>query len=304
MASNRVAQSGPSQAYLENIHRRLKDSLLLGKRAKFQQGRILDEIITGEYWCRDDYPAAPEGGYPHTKAGFEAWCWELVGYKVRTVRYIRANYVGLAALKLNEQGETFARALGIGWWRLNHLLRVATDEASLVHWLDRIDNERLDSDKLRGEVEIALGSSEELDGPDPGNSSGTDAGSSPPAEPPEERVDPETGEPLATPEVGQDDGVRVEWPLHFQSRTALRTWLKGLEVVKRRLDTQSTMATYYMAHAPRDDEGGLVIELNELLEMVEQTWGVKLAVVEQAVAQPEPPARDRVASAAMEGFGT
>lgn len=316
MAGKRTAQAGPSQAYLEQVHSRLMDSLLWGKRAKYEQGRILDEVMTGEYWCRDDYPDAPEGGYPHTKQGFMAWCREVVGYESRTIQYIRSNFVKLSALRLNEKEEPFARALRVGWWRLNQVLRLATDEASLVHWLDRIDNEHLGSDKLKGEIEIVLGKGDELDGP--ASEGGPSASSSPaaPADPPEERVDPETGEPLETPEVGQNDGVRVEWPLHFQSRTALRTWLKGLEVVKRRLETQSngqaaaTMATYYLAHAPRDDEGGLVVEVDELIQLMEQTYGVKLAIVDAAIdpVVVAPPGTARAMSpaalAAMEGFGT
>lgn len=308
--SKRVAQAGPSQAYLENIHRRLMDSLLWGKRAKYEQGRIFDEIITGEYWCRDDYPEAPEGGYPHTKQGFQSWCRDVVGYEPRTVHYIRSNYTALARINLNEKEAVFARALSIGWWRLKDVLRVATDEASLLHWLDRIDNERLDSDKLKGEIEIVLGKGDELEGPEEGKTGRARTSSSSTEEDESfERVDPDTGEPMpATPTVGEDDGVRVEWPLHFQSRTALRTWLKGLEVVKRRLETQSngqaaaTMATYYLAHAPRDDEGGLVVELNELLEMIEQTWGVKLAVVDEPVGTGCP--MRTMSNVAMEGFGT
>lgn len=316
---SRMQAAGPSQAYLENLHRRLAEVLLWGKRAKYEQGRILDEIITGEYWCRDDYPGAPEGGYPHTKQGFASWCRDVIGYEARTIQYLRSNYVKLASLQLNEKGELFQRALEVGWWRLNHILRVATTEAALLHWLDRVKNERMDSDKLRGEVELALGGADEDDGPPPEEKAPAAPKKKQKAEAADadqvgddQTIDPETGETLpGAPAVGADDNVRVDWNLRFENRVALRTWLKGLEVVKHRLNTTSngqaaaTMATYYLTHAPRDDEGGLVVELEELLQLIEATWGVRLAVVTDAApsAVAAPPKRSS-AQAALEGFAS
>jgi len=311
VAQRRVAQAGPNTAYIENFHGRLVDTLGYRHRSKYELGRLLDEAITGDYWSREDYPGVPEGGYPKNREGFKRWCREIIGYQYRTVQYLCSNYRKLSALGLDEHGETFKGAINMGWSRLLHVLRVAHDEATLDHWVQRVRDEGMGEAELRGEVEIALGSGEELDEedepqPEPEKKPSRTRGSTGKPRSREPKVDPETGEELDPPGIAEDDGCQVDWALRFTNRTALRTWLKALEVVKRRTDTDSngqaaaTMATYYLSHTPAEDEGGLVMELEELLQVIEQTYGVKLDVV---LPMPTVAAAPK-ADPAMEGFGT
>lgn len=321
----RIDQAGPSTRYLEDVAKRISEYLIGGSRAEYDLGRIVDEVILGHYWSRDDWPGAPEGGWPDNTAGFKAWCWGVLGFRYRKAYYLRNIYLAFTAMDVRESGLTFVRALRQGWSKVTIILREAQTEARLIYWLDRCENywcvqcntvgaagecpqcgavmqRPLTESGLKSEIAIALG----------------DDGS-----------DPETGEPsepmAATPTVAQEEkeseapanvqkrakATRVEFPLTFEDADTVRMFIRALDIVKARTGTDSNgmaaarMAVAYLATTPHDDEGGLVMELAQMLGIIESAWGVRLRVVSDAPgggtggrSAPAPSGAD----AAMEGF--
>ena len=324
----RIDQAGPNTRYIEGVAAKISETLIAGERGKYELGALIDEVLTGHYWSRQDWPGAPEGGWPDSVAGFKQWCWAILGFKWRKAYYLRANYlaIGPAGMNLNPASLLFSRAMRAGWTKLAAILKVAKSKEELASWLDKIENpsctacsyvgpaekltcpecggvmrEPLTENTLR--VETALNEGKDDEGedaptPEEAATAGTTITTAGGAMPDGEEVDPETGEPLAATATTKKDGTRVKFPLVFENQDAVRLFIRALDVVKARTDTDSNgeaaarMAAAYLAACPRDVEGGLVVDLNERIGAMEKAFGVRLMVVET-----------KRADMAMDGFG-
>jgi len=334
MTQRRLEAQGPNTRYLEGVANRLAQLLVSRQRCDYELGRVIDEIMTGEYWTREDWPGSPEGGHPKNEKGFNAWCLNFLGFKYRKAYYFRRIYQDLSALRLPENGDTFSRALRIGWTKLAEVLRVAKDETTLVYWLNRIDNEGMTADQIKGEVKIALGSDDDGESrATPRERTGTTLDDDGP-------VDPETGEPLVAgahrdlkpeneelPAGAKKKAARVEWPLSFEKAEDVRTFIKALDIAKLRMGTDSNgeaavrVALYYLSNHPQAHEGGPVAEVEEMiaailshrgeraldvegmLRAVEKATGLRLRVEDPSAPVHVPVQFDSPSDAALEGFG-
>ena len=78
----------------------------------------------------------------------------------------------------------------------------------------------------------------------------------------------------------------------FTTEEDLRIYVKALRLIRRRVNPEMSfgeaaalMATNYLGVAARDDEGGIAVELENLIQAFERTYNVRLEV---AGAQPAP----------------
>lgn len=223
---------------------RLSETMIAGGRSYYEQGRMLDEVVRGRYWAR--WPGVNATSYMD-------WCWKVLGCRSRRAEMLRANYLKISAM--NVADDTLVRAIRLGWTKLAHVLKLATDEITLLKWIDKIENEGLTETALRA-----------LTSPKP--------------------VDDGTAE--------QNTREKCSFRLVFEDKEALDVFLLGLKAIQKRYDPEmgwgraaALMATNYAGTLPRDDEGGAAVELNDLLAAIEDTYRVKLVVADDA-AQPAP----------------
>jgi hypothetical protein len=227
--------------YLRYFSQKLSELLIQGERAHYEQGRFIDESIRGRYWDR-----WPEG----QQRDFKTWCWKVLGYRSRKGEILRRNFLLLSAMNVAE--DTLVRALRLGWTKLSHILKVATDENTLLRWIDRVENEGLSEDDLRALTK-----------------QGDDAGEAAP-------------KPVAFRLVFEEQQALDTFML------ALKAIKKRYDPEMGWGRASALMATSYAATMPRDDEGGAPVELNDLLIAIENTYRVRLSV---ANTQPQPSAR-------------
>jgi len=302
----RIDAAGPNTRYIEEFARRVSEALIGGARADYDLGRLIDEVIVGHYWSRVDWPGSPEGGWPDSTGGFKEWCWHVLGFRHRKAYYLRNLYLGLTAMEVDERSLLFVRTLRQGWTKVALILREARTKDRLSWWLDRCESpwcpacgyisteaaeecpdcgeplaRPLTESALKAEIAMALG------GPDDEGDAGGGDGTPP---------------PMPTTEIAKKT-TRVEFPLTFENEDAMRLFIRALDVIKGRTDTESNgeaaarMAAAYFAACPTDEEGGLVMEVEVLLQIIESAYGVRLRVLPDDV--PDGPKAD----AALEGFG-
>ena len=257
----------------------------MGNRANYEIGQLIDKVYLERLWTAwlgVEYPT------------FNDWSWAVLGRKERWARYMRTNYLRISSLNLAD--DTFARVMRVGWTKLSHILRVANSEVHLLQWIDRIEQEKLTEDEIRGEVAIALGADDPED----------ESASSPEASTGSSGSSGKSAGPAARASAGshQRNNRRINYQLTFTNDDDLRVFVKAIKLVRQRINPEMSqgeaaalIATNYLGVAARDDEGGLAVELDSLIQCIEQGYRVRLTVAEQ---QPAP--RQAPAAAADEPF--
>lgn len=270
---------------VRGVARRISELIVQGNRADYDLGCEIEKVWEDRMW------ETWEDGVSY--GSFNEWCWSVLGFKERKARYLRSNYVALAEMDVAE--DSLARAMRVGWTKLSHLLRVARNEVDLLRWIDRVEDEGLSEEDLRAEVALALAPATDASGMGDPDSAG----------------DGESGDG----ESGSGSGKRlIKYPLTFTNEDDLRIFVKALKLIRRRVNPEMSygeaaalMATSYMGVAARDDEGGLAVELEALIQSIERTYNVRLDV---AGSQPGPrysepetvPAEADPDEAAFDGF--
>jgi hypothetical protein len=245
----------------------------MGLRAEYDLGLELHEIISNHFWRH--WPDAPEGGYPT----LQEWCFNTLGYRERKVRYQAKNSIDLKAIEIGE--DTLVRALRIGWYRLAEILRAAKDEITLIEWLNWVETTKPTLDDFRAAIKCAVA------GKSVQEAQATRADKAPSESTEPEGDESDTTEGSGSSTTTEAPARRYKWPLVFEDQESQKTFVKALNTIKRRLGDMGNgkaaalMATSYLGSLPREDEGGAPVELEYLLTSIEQTYGVKLQVVEE-----------------------
>lgn len=264
---------------VRGVARRIAELIVLGNRADYDLGGEIEKVWQDRMW---------ESWEGTTYGSFNEWCWGVLGFKERKARYLRANYCALAGMGVAE--DTLSRALRLGWTKLAHVLRVARNEMDLIRWIDRVEDEGLSEEDLRAEVALALAPA--VDASEMGN--------------PDSDADP-------SPSGSAERKRLIKYPMTFTNEDDLRIFVKALKVIRQRVNPEMSfgeaaalMATSYMGVAARDDEGGLAVELESLIQSVERTYNVRLAVADEQPAPrypaTVPPAQADDGDAAFDGF--
>lgn len=245
---------------VRGVARRISELIVLGNRADYDLGGEIEKVWDEKMW---------EAWDGTSYSSFNEWCWGVLGFKERKARYLRSNYCALAGMGV--AADTLDRALRMGWTKLAHVLRVARNEIDLHRWIDRVEDEKLSEEDLRAEVALALApavDASEMGDPD---SDGRDE--------PRASTDPERKR-------------LIKYPMTFTNEDDLRIFVKALKLIRQRVNPEMSfgeaaalMATSYLGVAARDDEGGLAVELESLIQGIERSYNVKLEV---ATDQPAP----------------
>ena len=253
---------------------RFRQLIIDKHRADYKVGEFLHRIreeTLWDRWPRDD----------RTRPGFRTWeefCDKDLGYSTSKANALTLNYRKLNALGLDEQSDTFARCMRLGWSKLNVLLRVVSDESNLIAWLNDIEGRNLSELQLRARIQEARRTQAEANAA----ASGADPS------------DGDEDEPLS-PEnpVGY-----VPYVVRFDNQQSIDTFTQAVEAIRNRYDTTlgmgaavTMMAVQYLATVPSQVEGGAAVEVENLIRMVEASYGIRLEVVERAevAVDPAPP---------------
>lgn len=235
--------------------------LLIDKhRSDYRLGEKLHAIRTQELWSRWPREDRKKPGYE----SFAEFCDREMGYSASQAGMKASNYVKLSAMRLDENGETFARCMRLGWSKLNVLLRVAGDEDNLIAWLNDIEGKNLSEMQLRERIATArqahTGTTGEGDGA--GDADGDAPGDAPPPR------------------------DYIPYELRFTSQSDLEAFTKAVDAVRARFDSSmgmgsavGMMAVQYLATTPRRVEGGVAAEVENMLRLIEGTYGLKLSVI-------------------------
>jgi len=269
----------PGGGYLRSFKQRVAQLLVQRHRTDYDLGRMIEECRTGRYWkwwYWTDKNGNDVVGYP----SFSDWCWAVLGFRRRKADMLRENYNNLSPMDLDEQGPTFSRAMRIGWSKLHQVLRVSRDENTLIAWLQVVEDENLSYEELKAKVRWALAEATAAStigqAREPVNPMDNDSGSS------VEGGDPDLPAEPSMPTTR----VSVNWPVVFESRTALDTVLQAHRLMQSRYDQDiglgkaiAMMATSYLATAPRDEEGGAPVEVELMVRAFEENFGVQMQPV-------------------------
>ncbi len=286
--------------YMRTFAQRIGEMLIVEHKAAFELGRMIVEAQDGAYWRR--WPGA-------TFTSFGEWAWTVMGFKARKAEHLAHNYKHLSAIQMGE--DTKSRALRMGWTKLYQVLRVAKTEIVLLQWLDRIERFSINEIDLRAEISLSLSGLTGADAPVPAT-----APPAAPVQPREGRVDTSDPAPKARrrktshgtvdvtpPRVTPAPDVPTTPPVRkavlkvvFEDEEAMRTTLNACRAVRERTGDDemgngralALIATSYLASLPAGPEGGLVMELEHLIQAIEDNYRVKLQVAERPVAESYP----------------
>jgi hypothetical protein len=250
-----------------DLSNELSQHLIKRELASYEIGRIIERVYSGKlwkYWPGCAYDTAAN------------WSWGVLHFKERKALYLRSNYLKLSALEVSEP--TRLSALRIGWSKLSIVLDMTTSEVQLLEWLDRIERDKLreiDLKKLlamfragviKGANDVPKDQEPETYSDDDNNN---DDGAS--------LEDDESEKAEKTP--------KMKWALTFTDPDDMKVFVDALEIVRSRLHpgmglgkAAALMATSYLAHLPRSDEGGVAVEAEYMLQAFERNWGIKVAV--------------------------
>jgi|GEM_PF-1860503 len=184
-----------------------------------------------------------------TFQSFGDWCWAILGFKDRKAEELSKIHGRLQELEVS--GKVKSELVNQGWTKLRFLSRVV-DEDNAKEWLDK--SKMLSSRALEAEVRIASGD------PDPDTEDGDD----PDPEPKPKRV---------------RMGLEFDHPDDFRFVTDI------MAVIERRTGERSNgriismMATAYAAMHVRDDEGGMAVEVERMLQAMERDYGIQLGIM-------------------------
>lgn len=246
------------KAFVQDTRRLLIDK----HRSDYRLGQKLHAIRTQELWGRWPREDRKKNGYE----SFAEFCDREMGYSASQARMKATNYVKLSAMNLDENGDTFARCMRLGWSKLNVVLRIAGDEANLIAWLNDIEGKNLSEMQLRERIAQAR---EHHGVTDSGDSDGGDSDDAPP--PP----------------------TYIPYELRFTSQSDLDAFTKAVDAVRARFDSDmgmgsavAMMAVQYLASVPRQTEGGVAAEVENMLRMIEATHRIKLQVATRDAPAP------------------
>jgi len=182
-----------------------------------------------------------------TFQGFGDWCWAVLGFRERKAEELAKIYTTLQELRVS--GGVKQDLVGLGWTKLRFISRVLDDD-NAGEWLQKAQN--LSSRALEAEVRIATGT--------------------------------ETPDPLAE---GDDKAkrTRIRLGLEFDDPDDYRFVVDAIATIERRTGEQangriiSMMATAYFAMHLRDDEGGMAVEVERMLQAIERDYGIRLKII-------------------------
>lgn len=179
---------------------------------------------------------------------FETWCEEVLKFGLRKAQYLSSIYEGV--LTINPKPILRERLLRLGWVKVGQILRIADSKKSLREWVAIA--EELTLRQLQDKIRWAL-------------KGGTDDG----------------GDELEADLAEMEQTITRKFQLTEKQNTQFDS---ALEIIRKRFPTAtmgemiSMLATNYMAMNVKDDEGGISVELSNVIDNLEAVYGVKLAV--------------------------
>lgn len=189
-----------------------------------------------------------------TFLGFGDWCWAILGFRDRKAEELVKIYLNLQGLKVS--GKVKRDLVNLGWTKLRFLTRVLDDD-NAEEWLGKATS--LASRALEAEVRIATGDETKVD---------------------------EAGDETKDQEAKRK---RIRLGLEFDDPDDYRFVVDAIATIERRTGESangriiSMMASAYLAMHVRDDEGGMAIEVERMLQAIERDYGIKLKVVGSTV---------------------
>lgn len=268
-------------------------ALLIDKhRSEFSLGKVIDDVLENQLWAK----------WPDTQyKDFSEWVWGVLGFRRSKAYHFRKIYKTLSSMPLAE--DTIVRALRLGWAKLIHVLRVARNEQVIIQWLNRCEVYNLTEATLKAEVQVAFAKLSEADKTNvPDLSEDHDeeekapetagAAGEAPKEKAKEAAPAETakaGEPSKKP---PEKPTRIGIKVNFTGEDEFDIFVHAHKAVQKRTSdnelsygrTIALMATHYLATVPEAHEGGLAMELQQLLAAIEHTYKVHVEAVDVAAA--------------------
>lgn len=232
-------------------------------------------------------------------SSWEEFCNSHMGFSRSKGDQLVSNFLKLYAMGLDEAGDTFCRCMRLGWSKLNEVLRVAGNGDNLILWLD--EAEGMTSELLRLKISQAqrtaytVAAAEAIEEAATAPTGGAQAGTlpdgvEPPLPPSRQRTQRTVDDDPDAPLSPQNPTGYVSYQIRFPDNASQESFVTALRVIRTRYDSDmgagtavAMMALHYCSTVPRETEGGAPVEMEDMLRLMEATYGVRFAPVASSV---------------------
>jgi hypothetical protein len=230
---------------VDQIRVMVMQNIQRANEATFLLGGLLNRVNTEDLWLKWQGLTYPS---------FGEWCWLALGFHKRKAENLIVLFK--TADGLNMSAKQRMAMIKLGWSKAYQLCRVM-DKESVDEWLEYAKT--ASHRDLMAKVQSHLAEKNGVPETDTGDD--------------------------ATPE--DVDYNELVMKIKFTDTEAYESVQHALDILSKRTKIENTgklvnlMAIDYLAHNVKDSDGGMVAELDQMIESIEVAYGVKLQVVEQ-----------------------
>lgn len=223
----------------EDVMKRISKIKDVGNTIAFELGVLLKRVRDEQMWKNWEGEEYPS---------FAEWVFKVLGKNIRTAQYYIEVNEKLMALKLDD--EWLRKAIQLGWVKLLTILKVANSKASFKKWYAKALNQGERS--LKADVQVEL-----------------------------KELPSEADESF---DEGEVDPNKIEVHVQFKSSEEWEHFNKAMELAEKVTGNKHNgklldhMATYYMAHANTHMQGGPLMDIQDILIGLKETYGLELAI--------------------------
>jgi len=226
----------------EDVMKRIGKIKDVGNTIAFELGILLKRVRDEQMWKLWDGQEYPS---------FAEWVFKVIGKNIRSAQYYITVNEKLAALKLDD--DWMRKAIQLGWVKLHEILKVADNKTEFKKWYIKALNQG--ERTLKADVRAAQANL-------------------PPGEQKPDLDYDEDGKEVPTIPFTFQFQNSDEWE-HFNKALELAEQVTGDKKNSKCLDH---IATYYMAHASTHIEGGTVMDVQDILLALKETYSLELAI--------------------------
>jgi len=268
------SEDGMNVQQIRRFVEAFRQALIQFRRKHYELGGLLLRV-------RDDrvFVSWPRANGAHGERGYTSWdafCEPETGYTTRTCDQLCHNFQSLQEFELEEDGLLFSQCMRIGWSKLGVVMRYVNGPSNRF----RDGHDQLELALSAAEImpEVRLRAHLASARRDQAlNQARAQTGN--PELQAEDIGDPD--EPLAP----ANPAGYVPYSLRFDNNASLETFTRAVELIRERYAQNlghgrcvSMMSLFYLANHTRDTEGGAALDVESMLRMFEDSYGMRFKV--------------------------
>ncbi len=239
----------------EDVAKRITKIKNVGNTIAFELGVLIKRVRDEQLWKNWETVEYPS---------FAEWVFKVLGKNVRTAQYYIEVNEKLNKLKLDD--EWMRKAIQLGWVKLLQILKVAETTKQFKMWYAKALNQgerSLKADVKQAQIVLAS------ENPDSDNNI---------------MIGADGEETLAAMSDEEKKAISVD--VQFHKVEEWEHFNKAMEVAEKVCGTQHNgklidhISTYYLAHSNTQLQGGLLMDVNDILLALVENHNLPLAVLD------------------------